>query len=98
MKKSETKETGNRTLVGNREFKILRCHEFKDGNISFDMILNGIALYGLSLVWYKKEKRYFIGFPSRKGNDNKYYKYYWFETDEVFTEAVRSEIERILTE
>lgn len=96
MKKADAKE-GREVLVGYEDFKILRCHEFKDGNISFDMKLKGITLYGLTLVWYKKEKRYFIGFPSRKSGDS-YYNHFWFPTDETFTEAVRAEIERMLNE
>ena len=76
-------------------WEVTRAYEFKDGNISFDMMLNGIHLYGLSLVWYKKEKRYFIGFPSKKVGDQ-YYNHYWFMAGDELTEAVTLAIESLL--
>lgn len=91
MKKEE------RNTLRVTSLEVTRCHTFKDGNVSFDMKLNGIQLYGLSLVWYKKEKRYFIGFPSKKSG-NKYYNHFWFPVDDDLLQEIQSDIERMLAE
>ena len=77
-------------------FNVIRAHEFKDGNIAFDMKLNGITLYGLTLVWYKKEKRYFISFPSKKTED-KYYNHYWFPVSDDFQDDIKKQIKDLLS-
>lgn len=78
------------------EFKIIRAHEFKDGNIAFDMKLNGITLYNLSLVWYKKEERYFVSFPSKKVDD-KYYNHFWFPVSDDMLEQIKMDLEALLS-
>lgn len=85
------------THVKLESWNVTRAYEFKDGNISFDMEVNGIKLYGLTLVWYKKEKKYFVSFPARKSGDQ-YYKYFYFDIDdeltEAITEAIREKLDR----
>ena len=43
----------------------------KNNNVLFDMELNGVTIYGCSVVEGKNGD--FIGFPSKQGNDKKYY-------------------------
>lgn len=60
-------------------FEIRRAHEFKNGNISFDMTLNGIKFY--SAVVVKGSKGDFISWPQRKVEED-YFSYYWIPLDQ----------------
>ena len=53
--------------------EILRATEGKKGLVFFDMRLNGIYIYGMSVVSGRTGD--FISWPSRKGSDGNYYKY-----------------------
>lgn len=79
--------------------EVTRAHEFKSGDISFDCIVNGVAMYGLTYINADPKrniKEPFISFPSRKGSDGKYYNYCWFKiTDELFS-AIEKQIEGVL--
>lgn len=79
--------------------EVTRAHEFKSGDISFDCIVNGVTLYGLTYINEDQKrniKKAFISFPSRKGSDGKYYNYCWFNiTDEIFS-AIEKQIEGVL--
>lgn len=55
-------------------FKVTRAHEFDNGNVSFDMLINGVQIYRLSVVSAKDSDRQFIGFPSYQSN-GKWYNY-----------------------
>ena len=45
------------------------------GNVKayFDVTVNGIEVKGLKLVTSQKDGNLFLGFPSEKGKDEKYY-------------------------
>ena len=81
MKGSTKKETKNTYDV-----KVTRAKEMDNGNFSFDMVVNGVTIYG---CWYlegtsKDGKDYqMISFPSQKGKDGKYYSHAWFKIDDV---------------
>lgn len=79
--------------------EVIRVHEFKSGDISFDCFVNGIILYGLTYINADPKrniKKPFISFPSRKGSDGKYYNYGWFKiTDELFSD-IEKQIEELL--
>lgn len=54
-------------------FKIRRAFEYKKTNtLFFDLELNGVTIYGCRVVSVT-DKAEFIGFPSEKGKDGKYY-------------------------
>ena len=80
-KKTEAKEL-------NYEVEVTRAHEFKSGDISFDMVVNGVNIYNCTYMnESEKIKHAFVSFPSRKGSDGKYYSYAWFRiTDELLDE------------
>ena len=67
----------NKKFMSVNEFSILRAHEFDNGNISFDLKINGITLYRLSVVSVKDSDRVFIGFPSYQAKDGEWYNYYY---------------------
>lgn len=68
------------------EFKILRAFEFDDGNTAFDMEINGIKIYGCTVMSGKNGR--FISFPQRKGSDRKYYNVVWFGLSEKDSDSI----------
>lgn len=77
--------------------EVTRAHEFKSGDISFDMVVNGINIYNCTYMNESdKIKEPFVSFPSRKGSDGKYYSFVWFKvTDEILSEIEKG-IEAVL--
>lgn len=80
--KGSTKEATKETKV---TVKVTRAKELKEGQVTFDMVVNGVTIYG---CWYregtdKKGNEYqIISFPSHKGADGKYYNYAWFKIED----------------
>ena len=77
------------------EFTTRLPMEWKDGNVSFALDLplaNGqtITIYNCRITKGKSGK--FIGFPSRKGTDGKYYSHVYFELSEELTEAIINDV------
>ena len=76
----------------NYDVKVTRAKETKEGQVVFDMVVNGVTIYG---CWYREGKSkkgedyQLISFPSHKGNDDKYYNYCWFKIeDDVKTDII----------
>ena len=63
--------------------EVTRAKEFSTGAVGFDCIVNGIKIFGMTYRTVNdrngKGEVPFIGFPARKGNDDKYYNYVWFK-------------------
>lgn len=95
MKKSEKKTPENNFEL--RDWEVIRAHEFDGGNISFDMKVNGVTIYGMTLVWNEDQKDYWTSFPARKGKDGKYYKHAWFPIDDALQAAIEKRIEELLS-
>lgn len=74
--------------------KVTRAYQFDNGNVSFDCVVNGISVYGMTVIEGKKGD--FIAFPQRKGSDDKYYKYVWFEISEELQADIIKQIEKLL--
>lgn len=95
MKKSENKTPENNFVLN--DWDVLRAHEFDSGNISFDLRVNGVTIYGMSLIWDADKKTYWTSFPARKGKDGKYYKHAWFPVDEALQANIEKRIEEMLS-
>lgn len=55
-------------------FKVTRANEYKkNGTIFFDVQINGLTVYGCTVVKRKSDGTEFISFPSQKGRDGNYY-------------------------
>ena len=74
-------------------FKVTSAHEFENKNVAFDMTLNGIAFYGLTVV--KGKNGDFISFPQRKSGD-KYYNHYYIALSEKDADAIMDEVYKVL--
>ena len=97
MKKSEKKAPENNYTPTLDSWEVLRAHEFDGGNISFDLRLNGVTIYGMTLVWNEDLKDYWASFPARKGKDGKYYKHAWYPIDGVLLANIEKRIEELLS-
>ena len=75
--------------------EVTRAKDLKDKNvIMFDMVVNGVTIYGCSYkeINFKDKEGSFvkIGFPSRKGADDKYYNHCYVKlSDEDITNIER---------
>lgn len=75
-------------------FSVNRVHQFDNGGVTFDMTVNGIAIYGCRVVETKDGD--FIGLPQRKGNDGKWYSIVWAKFSEADTKDILAEVEKQL--
>ena len=73
------------------DFKIVRTHEFDNGNVSFDLEMFGITFYRLTVVETKDGKNQFISYPQYQSN-GKWYNYFYIPLDD---EAVDKIIEAV---
>ena len=78
--------------------EVTRANEIKGKDvIMFDMVVNGVTIYGCS---YREIERKdgsgsfaSIGFPSRKGSDDKWYKHAYVKLEESDIDAIEKGIE-----
>ena len=87
-RKKRTKKAEEREEMEVLSYSILRAHEFDNGNISFDMKINGITLYRLAVVSVKDSDRVFIGFPSYQAKDGKWYNYIYLPLSEKDSDEI----------
>lgn len=93
MKGSTKKETAN-----NYDVKVTRAKEFDNGSVAFDMVVNGVTIYG---CWYregeKDGKEYeIINFPSQKGKDGKYYNIAWFKIEDELKADIIAQLQKLV--
>lgn len=66
--------------------EVFGAHEFSNGAVGFNAIVNGISIYGMTYRTINdrngKGEVSFIGFPARKGSNEKYYNHVWFKISE----------------
>jgi len=72
---------------------VTRAHQFDDGAITFDMIINEVSIYGCRLVDGKNGK--FVSFPSRKGKDGNYYSHAFYKLTNDDTANIVAQIEEL---
>ena len=93
--KGSTKETKTQ----NYNVKVTRAKELKEGQVVFDMIVNGITIYG---CWYregttKKGEPYeMISFPSHKGDNEKYYNHCWFKIEDDVKSDIIDQLQKLV--
>lgn len=86
MKKKETEST--------LEIKVTRAKQFKDGGTVFDMVVNGVSIYGCRVVEGKNGD--FISFPAYKGSDGKYYSHAYVKLSDVDTDLIVKQVEDMI--
>lgn len=77
--RSRSKKAEEKKNIKVESFEIRRAYEFKNGNVSFDMELNGIKFYSATVV--KGKNGDFISWPQRRVDED-YFSYYWIPLDQ----------------
>lgn len=83
------------------EIEVTRAHVFankktKKETTFFDMKVNGVSIYGCTLVEGKKGT--FVSFPSYKGSNDKYYNHAWVELSDDDIEMIETLVSDALEE
>ena len=97
IKKSEEKKETKEKI--NYEVKVTRAAEVKEGSYAFDMVCNGINVYGMFLNQGENESGgefSFINFPSQKGKDGKFYNFCWFPISNELQTEIENQIGGLL--
>lgn len=84
------------------QIEVTRAKELDNGTIMFDMKVNGIDIYGCSyrVLSRKDGSGEFakIGFPSRKGDNDKWYNHCYFKVSDAEVDQIEKGIEAIINE
>lgn len=81
------------------DVKVTRAKEIKEGQVVFDMIVNGVNIYS---CWYregkdKNGKDYtMISFPSQKADNGKYYNHCWFKIEDDLKEEIIAQLQKLV--
>lgn len=81
------------------DVKVTRAKETKEGQVVFDMIVNGVNIYS---CWYregkdKNGKDYtMISFPSQKADNGKYYNHCWFKIEDDLKEEIIAQLQKLV--
>ena len=83
------------------EIEVTRAHVFankktKKETTFFDMKVNGVSIYGCTLVDGKNGT--FVSFPSYKGSNEKYYNHAWVELSDDDIELIETLVSDALEE
>lgn len=87
--------------VSDHVIEVTRANELKDKDvIMFDMKVNDVTIYGCSYreLQLKDGSGSFakIGFPSRKGSDDKWYSHAYVKLSDADIDAIEKGIEAVL--
>ena len=81
------------------DVKVTRAKEIKEGTVVFDMVVNGITIYG---CWYREGKSkegndyQIISFPSQKADNGKYYNHCWFKIEDSLRDDIVAQLQKMV--
>lgn len=78
----------------NYDVKVTRVKAFDNGGIRFDMVVNGVTIYNMSVVGVGEKQ--FLSFPSQKAKDGKYYSHCYFKITDELQKEIEAQIEALL--
>ena len=95
MKGSTKKE--NVSVFG-YDVKVTRAKEIKEGQVVFDMVVNGITIYG---CWYREGNKNgqdytMISFPSQKAENGNYYNHCWFKIEDDVKANIIEQLQKLV--
>lgn len=80
-----------------RRIRVNRVRIWEDKNISFDLTIEDVTIYGCRLVQARKDgESDFVGFPARKAKDGKYYSYVYTRISEDELQIICDQIAEAL--
>lgn len=97
MRKS--KQEGTTKDSSKNVINVTRAREFENGGLVFDMVVNGVTIYGCQWIEGEKNgKEYaFVSFPSRQSKkDGKYYNIAYVKLSDDDTKNIESQIDALL--
>lgn len=62
-----------RTYTKVESFSVKNSREWEGGAVTTTLTLNGVTVYNVRIMQTRDNNHEFLAFPSRKGNDGKYY-------------------------
>ena len=82
-----------------KSIKVTRAREFENGGLLFDMVVNGVTIYGCQ--WVEGEKNgqeyAFVSFPSRQSKkDKKWYNIAYVKLTDEETKDIENQIDSLL--
>ena len=90
------KKNAKETKKVDFNIEVSRAKELDNGNIAFDMVANGVSIYGCfyKILQRKDGSGEFakVDFPQRKGNDGKYYNLAYFFIDDETMKKIEDAI------
>lgn len=86
MKKKEAESTV--------QAQVTRAKQFDDGGVMFDMVVNGVSIYGCRVVEGKNGD--FVSFPSYKAKDGKYYSHAYIKLSDADAKNIVSQVEDMI--
>lgn len=81
------------------DVKVTRAKELNEGQVVFDMVVNGVNIYS---CWYRegKDKKgndyTMISFPSQKADNGKYYNHCWFKIEDDLKNEIIAQLQKLV--
>lgn len=81
------------------DVRVTRAKETKEGQVVFDMVVNGVTIYS---CWYREGKEKngkdytMISFPSQKADNGKYYNHCWFKIEDDLKEEIIAQLQKLV--
>ena len=99
MRKSKQSQESGTGSAPKNVIKVTRAREFENGGLVFDMVVNGVTIYGCQWVEGEKNGREyaFVSFPSRQSKkDQKYYNIAYVKLTDEDTAEIEKQIDALL--
>lgn len=99
MRRKNAENSSEKTNNQDHIIKVTRAREFENGGLVFDMVVNGVTIYGCSWVEGSKDGRdyAFVSFPSRQSKkDNKWYNIAYVKLTDADVKNIEGQIDSIL--
>lgn len=82
----------------NNEIKVDYAMQFASGDVGFQLTYNGVKLYRMTRKTGTDDEGeyYWFAFPSYKGKDGKYWKYYYVDFTEEEQDLINDKIDELL--
>lgn len=96
MNPRNIKTTKTKSKTYNHEYAVRRAVQFDDSGVLFDLTIDDLTIYGCRVVEGKNGD--FIGLPSRKDNDGKYWGIVYKRFTDEETSAILDMVSAALAE
>lgn len=99
MRKSKQNQENTTGNESKNIIKVTRAREFENGGLVFDMVVNGVTIYGCQWIEGEKNGREyaFVSFPSRQSKkDGKYYNIAYVKLSDDDTAEIEKQINALL--